>query len=115
MHISVINNSSLVATLEISPSHRVLHIKQSIKELKRIELGQQTLVFSGGVLEDMNFISEYGITEGSVINLTTPLPHSAYTPDRGCPINVIVKKSDGRQSSVSIHNIDTVRVLYVRI
>ena len=95
MHITITDNSGIVTTLEVSPTDSVLDIKKHIKDVKGIELNDQTLLFSGGVLEPSHFISQYDIVDDSVIHLVTPLPCSERPDDDFSEVMVHVRTPDG--------------------
>ena len=115
MHIKIKSNTGFEGVYEIPDDGKVFDIKRVVRDSTEIECDRQTLVFSGGVLESENFVSQYDIVEGSTIHLITPLSTSSVVPERGSPKIVCVKTSDKSTHWFGVFDSDQVEVLKVMI
>ena len=80
-------------SIEVSPSNRVCTIFQKFSGCYSPEYERQILVYSGGVLDNLKFISQYDIAEGSSIRVISPLPHTTEYEHVCGFMGIYVKKS----------------------
>ena len=72
IHIRTLTNE-IYDGISVNSNDTVKTIKDKIQETIGIPPDQQRLVFSGNLLKDENFISDYNITENSTIHLVLKL------------------------------------------
>ena len=71
IHVRTLKNH--IYDISVNSNDKVKTIKDKIQETEGIPPDQQSLIFSGNLLKDEYFISDYNITENSTIHLVLKL------------------------------------------
>ncbi|KAG1840027.1 ubiquitin-related domain-containing protein [Suillus tomentosus] len=106
-----------------SPSSSVLFLKQKISESIEVDAEHQRLLFSGRVLQDDSTLEDYGVANGSVMQLSIPpglkIAVKAETQRRRrgqeSEVQIFVKNLNGKTMALMISPTDTVENLMKKI